>query len=103
MSKAAFDRIMEGIEDAGRIVRGEADPDGYRVHVPRRIDVAGIRARLGLTQAEFSARFGISLHTLRKWEQDGREPEGPARAYLTVIDRNPDAVLKALGQAEAQG
>jgi putative transcriptional regulator len=90
------DRIRAGLEDAIRIARGEAEPGTYRVHVPERIDVKAIRKGLGMTQAEFAAAFGLSLSTLRKWEQEGREPEGPARAYLKVIAKNPQAVRAAL-------
>jgi putative transcriptional regulator len=50
-----------------------------------------------MTQQTFAARFGFSVNTLRHWEQGKREPEGPARAYLLVIDRAPDVVQKALG------
>lgn len=99
MTKRAFDRIMEGIPSVDPIINGTADPQSYRVHVPRRIDVVHIRRKLGLTQAEFASRFSISLHTLRKWEQEGREPEGPARAYLTVIEQDPAAVERALRAA----
>jgi putative transcriptional regulator len=66
------------------------------VKVPDKIDVAAIRRKLGLTQAEFAARFGFSVKNVRNWEQGQRQPEGPARAYLKVIDRNPKAVEKAL-------
>ncbi|HYD66953.1 helix-turn-helix domain-containing protein [Azospirillum sp.] len=101
MAKSAFDDIMAGIQDMADILNGIADPSTYRVHVPERIDVRGIRKNLGLSQAEFAARFGFSVHTLRKWEQEGRQPEGPARAYLKVIERDPEAVRKALwGSAE---
>jgi hypothetical protein len=50
----------------------------------------------GTTQQVFAARFGFSINTLRHWEQGKREPEGPTRAYLLVIDRAPQAVQKAL-------
>jgi putative transcriptional regulator len=49
-----------------------------------------------MTQGEFAGRFGFSINTLRHWEQGRRVPEGPTRAYLLVIDRNPKAVQKAL-------
>ena len=101
MAKRAFDDIMAGITDMGEILKGTADPTTYRVHVPDRIDVRRIRQGLGMTQPEFAARFGFSIHTLRKWEQDGRQPEGPARAYLRVIERNPKAVEDALAKGEA--
>lgn len=98
MSKAGA-KLIRSARQALEIARGEADESAYRVHVPERIDVKAIRETLGLTQDQFSARFGISLHTLRKWEQEGRQPEGPARAYLKVIARNPKAVEEALRAA----
>jgi putative transcriptional regulator len=64
--------------------------------VPEHIDVKAIRVRLRMTQKLFAARFGFSINTLRHWEQGKREPEGPTRAYLLVIDRAPEAVQKAL-------
>jgi putative transcriptional regulator len=66
------------------------------VEIPETIDVAAIRGRLGMSQAQFAARFGFSVKNVRNWEQGSRQPEGPARAYLVVIDRNPRAVEKAL-------
>ena len=55
-----------------------------------------MRRVLRLTQEEFSARFHIPLGTLRDWEQGKSEPDQAARAYLTVIARDPEAVLRAL-------
>lgn len=66
------------------------------VRIPQAIDVRAIRDRLGLTQQEFAIRFGFSVNTLRHWEQGRRIPEAPTRAYLLVIDREPQAVEKAL-------
>jgi putative transcriptional regulator len=96
MPARVADRIRAGLEDAIAIARGEAEPGTYRVHVPERIDVKAIRKGLGMTQVDFAAAFGLSVSTLRKWEQEGREPEGPARAYLKVIACNPEAVRAAL-------
>lgn len=98
MGKAG-DSIRRGLEEALAYARGEADESRYRVHVPARIDVRAIRTRLGLTQEEFAGRFGFSINTLRHWEQGKRQPEGPARAYLLVIDRAPETVRKALRAA----
>ncbi|MCG8355383.1 MAG: helix-turn-helix domain-containing protein [Kiloniellales bacterium] len=95
MSKAGT-KLLRAARQASAIARGEADPDSYRVHVPEAVDVKAIRKGLEMTQAEFSQSFGISLSTLRKWEQEGRQPEGPARAYLKVIQREPNAVRRAL-------
>ena len=61
------------------------------------VDIAATRRRLGLSQSEFAAWFGISPGTLRNWEQGRRVPEGPARVLLRVIEREPDAVRRALG------
>jgi putative transcriptional regulator len=55
-----------------------------------------VRKRLGLSQAEFSARFHVPVGTLRDWEQNRRQPDAPALAYLRVIAREPDMVAKAL-------
>jgi putative transcriptional regulator len=62
-------------------------------HTPR---AKLIRRALGLTQEQFSARFRIPLGTLRDWEQGAAEPDSCARAYLTVIARDPKAVSEAL-------
>ena len=55
-----------------------------------------LRRALGLTQEEFAARYRIPLGTLRDWEQGRSEPDQPARAYLTVIARDPEGVRQAL-------
>jgi putative transcriptional regulator len=52
---------------------------------------------LGLTQSAFAARFGISVETVRNYEQGHRTPTGPVRVLLRVIAREPDAVVRALG------
>lgn len=95
MSKAAAS-IRKGLEQAVRYAKEEATKDTYRVHVPAHVDVKAIRTKLGLTQQSFAARFGFSVNTLRHWEHGTREPEGPTRAYLLVIDRAPRVVQKAL-------
>ena len=55
-----------------------------------------IRLRLRLTQEEFAARFGVPLELVRDWEQGVRQPDAAARTLLRVIDRDPDAVIRAL-------
>ena len=68
-----------------------------QLRVVRPLDVAVIRAKTGLSQDRFARAFQISPHTLRNWEQGRRVPEGPARALLLAIDRNPKALMRALG------
>jgi putative transcriptional regulator len=60
------------------------------------VDVAALRKRIGMTQQEFAARFGFSVATLRHWERGDRQPHGPARVLLNVIDKNPQSVIEAL-------
>jgi putative transcriptional regulator len=98
MSKVASS-IRRGLEEAVAYTKGQADAKTYRVHVPEAIDVKAIRTKLGMTQEAFAGRFGFSVNTLRHWEQGLRQPEGPTRAYLLVIDRAPKAVQKALQAA----
>jgi putative transcriptional regulator len=99
MTSAVADSIRRGLEDAVAYAEGSADISRYGVHIPEDIDVKAIRARLDMTQEEFAGRFGFSINTLRHWEQGRRVPEGPARADLLVIDRDPNAVQKALRAA----
>ena len=99
MSEKAFSRIMRGLEEAKAYMEGERE--GYKVTVPPSIDVKSIRKGLNMTQAAFSDSFGFSLDTVKHWEGGRRTPEVPARAYLTVIQRNPTAVLEALHPASA--
>ena len=56
----------------------------------------GVRARTNLTQAEFAARIGLPVDTVRNWEQGKRSPRGPARALLKVIDKAPDVAFAVL-------
>jgi putative transcriptional regulator len=62
-------------------------------------EVRAIRRRSGLSQAAFAAAYGLNLRTLQDWEQGRAEPDGPARAYLLVIDHEPRAVARALAAA----
>ena len=98
MSKVA-DSIRRGLKEAVAYAEGKADKRAYRIRVPKTINVKAIRTRLDMTQEEFAGRFGFSVNTLRHWEQGSRQPEGPTRAYLLVIERAPKAVQKALQAA----
>lgn len=63
------------------------------------VNVKKLRDRLGLTQEEFATRYRIPVGTLRDWEQGRKRPDAPARAYLTVIARDPHTVASLLGEA----
>jgi len=63
---------------------------------PKPVDVKAIRKRVKMSQAEFSRAYGIGKRALQEWEQGGRQPDSAARAYLTVIAREPTVVRRAL-------
>jgi putative transcriptional regulator len=74
--------------------------DGQITFVPpAKVDVRAVREKLHLSQSEFAARFGFTAAAVRQWEQGRRQPHGPARVLLTIIDREPKAVRRALETA----
>jgi putative transcriptional regulator len=92
-------RLIRAAEQSKNIARGETDPSSYKVHVPAEIDVKAIRQALKMTQAEFSARYGFPLGTLRDREQSKGKPDTSARVLLLVIAKEPQAVERALKAA----
>ena len=101
MSKAGKE-IITGAEEALAYLTGDKTKGrAYRVRARdiRDIDVKAIREKLRMTQEVFSETFAIPVSTLKKWETNNRVPEGPTKAYLTVIEKNPRAVKKALHSA----
>jgi putative transcriptional regulator len=87
--------MIESARQALEFASGQED-HGCVVHVPDEIDVRAIREKISLSQGEFARLFGLSKRTLEHWEHGRRVPTGPARAFLTVIAREPDAVRRAL-------
>jgi putative transcriptional regulator len=100
MSKM-FEDMKRGLEEVDAFLDGATA--GYRVTLPAEIDVKSIRKRLKMTQARFSDTFGFSLDAVKHWEGGRRTPEASARAFLTVIARNPNAVIEALHPQLGQG
>ncbi len=92
------DSLLSGAKQALAHARGEKSRvKVHKVKVPKQVDVKSIREKLHLTRQAFADRFGFSIRTLEKWEQGVRQPDGAARAYLVVIEKNPKAVIAALG------
>ncbi len=89
-----FEDMKRGLEEVNAFLAGESA--GYKVTLPAEIDVKSIRKRLKMTQARFSDTFGFSLDAVKHWEGGRRTPESSARAFLTVIAKNPAAVIQAL-------
>lgn len=90
----AFESIKQGLTEAIEFAKGQ--PGKAVVHEFTPLDIKAVRAKVGMTQAEFAMTFGISLGTLRHWERGDRKPQGPALVLLNVVAREPEAVLRAL-------
>jgi putative transcriptional regulator len=96
MSKRAYEKIKAGFESARAYLDGTADKSLYRVHVPEKVDVRKIRRRLGLSQEAFAATYGFAVSAIRDWEQGRRQPERSARILLKIVEKEPEAVTRAL-------
>ena len=94
MKKNDFNELLASVKEAGNIKRGEKPASRRFEFSPP--DIKEVRRSLNVTQEVFSRMIGVSVDTLQNWEQGRREPEGPARALLTVAAKNPQAVLSAL-------
>lgn len=68
-----------------------------RVHPQKTLDPSRVRKRLKMSQSAFAHVFGVSVRTVQEWEQRRRKPAGAARTLLQVIDREPEAVWRAIG------
>lgn len=101
MTKKAFDKIAEGLNEALAIARGEATPSKLRV--PPEIDVRAIRAKTKLSQDDFAAVFGFTVHQIRQWEQCRNRPTGAVRVYLLLINGSPMKMLELLRDTEISG
>jgi putative transcriptional regulator len=94
MKKELFDELLESVREGGQILRGERKP--ARELAFEEPDVRGLREKHGLSQPKFAALMGISVGTLRNWEQGRRRPEGSARVLLRVVERHPEAVFETV-------
>ena len=90
--------LIQSAHEALAIARGDAEPAG--AFVPETVDVAAIRRKQRLSQAAFAKRYGLSLGTLRDWEQGRRSPDRSAVVLLSLIDREPEMVTKTLALPE---
>jgi putative transcriptional regulator len=93
-------RMIRSVRQALAFAEGKAS-HGCKPHVPEEINVRGIRRKVGMSQTEFAEHFGVSVRTVQDWEQGRRVPSGASRAFLMVINREPEAVQRALTQSGA--
>jgi putative transcriptional regulator len=94
----AFDAMSEEQHHQAALSDPDAKPatEAQLARARRVPSVRALRRRLGLSQAEFAARFLLPLGTVRDWEQGAHRPDKAAQVLLTVIARDPDAVVRAL-------
>jgi putative transcriptional regulator len=91
MKKELFEELLGSVREGGEILRGERVPS--RLFAGDEPDVRSLREKHGLSQSRFAAMMGISVGTLRNWEQRRRRPEGSARILLKVVEKHPEAVF----------
>jgi putative transcriptional regulator len=91
--------VIAGLKEAVAHARGDISLPVRYYEVPGSVDVKSIRAKSGLSQAQFAKLYGFSARTLQDWELGRTQPPSTVRAYLIVIARFPDVVERALKAA----
>ena len=94
MKDEDFEKLVTSVKQMRSMMHGEDVPHKRTSYPPT--DVKVLRKCLNLTQEKFAAMIGVSVRTLQNWEQGHRQPEGPAKALLRVVELRPEAVLAAL-------
>src|ERR1041385_4438825 len=94
MKDRTFRDLLKSVRQAGEIRRGRVKPGRVTEFEPDHVQA--VRAKLGQSQSDFALMIGVSVATLRNWEQGRRTPDGPALALLRVTAKNPRAVAEAL-------
>ena len=94
MDKAMFKELLESVEQMDAIVQGKQKP-ARQFEYPA-LEVTAIREKTGLSQSRFAVLIGVSKRTLENWEQGRRQPTGPAKALLKIVDADPEHAIRAL-------
>ena len=84
--------ILEGIREVKAFKDGKVDLVTRKLSQPSH--PKEIRAKLNLSQAAFAGLMGVSVRTVQDWEQDRREPSGPAKSLLRIAEQHPDVFLE---------
>lgn len=93
------EEILQGLKEIKRWRQGKVKLKTTEIEMPSAKDVPVIRNRLGLSQQAFATFMGVSVATLRNWEQGRREPHGSAKSLLLIADKVPEAFQKAFNLA----
>lgn len=99
MERKLFEELKRSIRQAGSIARGERGPARRFAFTPSRIQA--VREKTQLSQAQFARLLNVSVKTLQNWEQARREPTGPAKALLRIVEKEPAVALRALMHRDA--
>lgn len=91
MKKELFEELLASVKQGAAIMKGKMR-SLRSIEFPES-EVHKIREQYGLSQDKFASLMGISVATLRNWEQGRRKPEGPARVLLRVAAAHPEAIL----------
>jgi putative transcriptional regulator len=95
MKKDLFDELLKSVKQGGEILQGTKKPSRqFNLQNP---NVLKVRKKLGLSQAQFSKLLGISVATLRNWEQGRRKPDGPARVLIGIAATHPEVFPEVVG------
>lgn len=94
MDEKLFNELVGSVKEAGAIYRAEKTAKRKFSFSP--LDVKAIREKTGLSQTRFAIIMGVSVRTLQNWEQGHRTPQGPAVSLLRIVDKDPEAALKAI-------
>ena len=94
MNEKLFNKLVDSVKEAGAIYRGKKQATRQFNFSPP--DVKAIREKTGLSQMRFAIVMGVSVRTLQNWEQGHRTPQGPAASLLRIVDKDPEAALKAI-------
>ena len=95
------DELIQGLEEVKGWQRREVKLKNFAVELPKAADVPLIRKKLGYSQAALATVMGVSVATLRNWEQKRREPQGAARSLLMVAATHPEAVKDTMDKLAA--
>jgi putative transcriptional regulator len=91
MKDELFQELLASVKQGAAIIKGTMQPS--RTFEFPETEVKALREKFGLSQSRFAHLVGISVGTLRNWEQGRRRPEGPARVLLQVAAKHPEALL----------
>lgn len=97
MKDELFNELLQSVEQMDEIVKGERQPGRERFVAATRLK--HIRQQVNLTQQKFAKVIGVEVTTLRNWEQGRREPTGPAKVLIKLIEQNPETMIKACQNA----